>query len=275
MLINTNVNALISVNQLRMTERGLSQGLQRLSSGLKINSGADDPSGLAVAKGMEAQLGGQKVAMQNAEDGISVIRLADGSLNETQSILARMRDLAVRASNQATLTTNDLARLDNEFQSLKSELSRKASTVSFNSKVLFSGLFASGLALQVGADNNANMRLSVVIGTMTITGLGLTAAVTVSRMTAAQSAIDIVNSAINRISSTRASLGIQERRLGYIIDDLNTSIINVSAAKSRIMDADMAVEVTELTRLQILQQSGTAILAQSNALPQSILKLIG
>jgi len=258
-----------------MTERGLSQGLQRLSSGLKINSGADDPSGLAVAKGMEAQLGGQKVAMQNAEDGISVIRLADGSLNETQSILARMRDLAVRASNQATLTTNDLARLDNEFQSLKSELSRKASTVSFNSKVLFSGLFASGLALQVGADNNANMRLSVVIGTMTITGLGLTAAVTVSRMTAAQSAIDIVNSAINRISSTRASLGIQERRLGYIIDDLNTSIINVSAAKSRIMDADMAVEVTELTRLQILQQSGTAILAQSNTLPQSILKLIG
>ena len=275
MFVNTNVNALISVNQLRITERGLARGLQRMASGLKLNSGADDPSGLAVAKGMEAQLGGQKVAMQNAEDGISVIRLADGSLNETQSILARMRDLAVRASNQATLTTNDLARLDNEFQSLKSELSRKASTVSFNSKVLFSGLFASGLALQVGADNNANMRLSVVIGTMTITGLGLTAAVTVSRMTAAQSAIDIVNSAINRISSTRASLGIQERRLGYIIDDLNTSIINVSAAKSRIMDADMAVEVTELTRLQILQQSGTAILAQSNTLPQSILKLIG
>jgi len=275
MLINTNVNALISVNQLRITERGLAQGLQRLSSGLKINSGADDPSGLAIAKGMEAQLGGMKVSMQNAEDGISVIRLADGALNETQSILMRMRDLAVRASNQATLTTTDLSRLNSEFQSLKSELSRKASTVSFNSKVLFSGLYASGQALQIGADNNANMRLSVVIGTMTITGLGLTAGVTVSRMTAAQSAIDMVNSAINRISTTRASLGIQERRLGYIIDDLNTSTINIAASKSRIMDADMATEVTELTRLQILQQSGTAILAQSNALPQSILKLIG
>jgi len=274
MLVNTNVNALISVNQLRITEKGLSKSLQRLSSGLKINSGADDPSGLAVAKGMEAQIGGMKVAMQNAEDGISIIRLADGSLNETQSILMRMRDLAVRASNAATLTTNDLTRLDSEFQSLKTELSRKASTVSFNSKVLFSNTFSAGLALQVGADNLSNMRLDITISTMNLSGLGLSAA-TISQTSTAQAAIDLVNSAINKISSTRASLGIQERRLGHIIDDLNTSVINVSAAKSRIMDADMATEITELTRLQILQQSGTAILGQANSLPQSILKLIG
>jgi flagellin len=224
---------------------------------------------------MQAQIGGMNVAMQNAEDGISIIRLADGALNETQSILSRMRDLAVRASNQATLTTTDLGRLGSEFQSLKRELFRKASTVSFNSKLLFSTTFSAGQALQIGADNNSNVRISIVIATMNSTGLGLTAQCKISTVSFAQSAIDIVDNAINVVSNTRATLGIQERRLGHIIDDLKTSEINVAAAKSRIMDADMAQEVTELTKLQILQQSGVAILGQANSLPQSILKLIG
>jgi len=273
MLINTNTNAMLSINNLRKTNNELSTRLTRLSSGLRINSGADDPSGLAIAKNMEAQLGGLRTAVQNAEDGISMIRIADGSLNETTSMLLRMRDLAVRASNQATLTTNDISRINSEIQSLKAEITRKSSTVSFNSKVLFSGGI-SAQALQVGADNASALRLNITISAMTLSRLGLSG-VSITSAGDAQDAIDMINSAIDQVSNTRASLGISERRLGTIIDDINTSIINVAAAKSRIWDADMASEITEMSRLQILQQSGVAILGQANALPQSILKLIG
>ena len=273
MLINTNINALISVNNLRVSENGITSQLKKLSSGLRINSGADDPSGLAISMKMGSQISGMRQAVLNAEDGISMIRLADGALQATSDALNRMRDLAVRASNDAILTAEDSNRLNNEFIALSAEISRKATTVTFNTKVLFSGGFAGGLVLQIGQDNSTNFRLSVVIPAMTTAGLGISTA-TVSTLAQAQAAIDLVNSAINIVSDTRASLGIQERRLGYIIDDLKVSDINVSAAKSRIMDADMATEVTELTRVQILQQSGMSILGQANNMPQSVLKLL-
>ena len=299
MIINTNISALVGLNNLRLTNLGLAQSLERLSSGLRINKGADDPSGLAIAKGMEAQIGGIRTAVLNSEDGISMIHTADGSLAETHDILMRMRDLAVRASNQATLTTMDLSRINDELQSLKAELSRKSQAVTFNTKILFSGgTFSTGQALQVGADNGTNYRLTVQIFAMTMTGLymksmgnaGVTvdwkqhgslnisnmggAGATASAVNMANIAIDYLNSAINFVSDQRAMLGIQERRLGHIIDDIKAQDINISAAKSRIWDADMAVEITEFTRLQILQQSGTAILAQANAQPQNILQLL-
>jgi len=298
-VINTNLNALIGLNNLRMTNLGLSQSLERLSSGLRINKGADDPSGLAIAKGMESQIMGIRTSVLNAEDGISMIHTADGSLAETHDILMRMRDLAVRASNQATLTTSDLSRINNELQSLKAELNRKSQAVTFNTKILFSGgTFSTGQALQIGADNGTNYRLTVQIYAMTLTGLymrstgnaGITldwkgygslmisnmggAAATASAVNMANICIDYLNSAINFVSDQRAMLGIQERRLGGVIDDLKAEDINISAAKSRIWDADMASEITEFTRLQILQQSGTAILAQANAQPQNILQLL-
>jgi len=287
-VINTNINAMIGLNQLRLTDSGLKQSLERLSSGLKINRPADDPTGLAIAKVMEAQIGGLRTAVSNAEDTKTLIAVADGSLNETTNILLRMRDLAVRASNQATLTTTDVVKINTEVQSLKAELTRKSTAVTFNSKVLFSGGFSGGRTVQIGPDNSLNFVLTITMGPMTLSGLGLattafgtaasllisnvttgTTAVTLARL-----AIDYINSAINVVSNTRASLGIQERRLDYIINDLKVQDINVSAAKSQIMDADMAVEISGLTRLQILQQSGTAMLAQANAQPSSILKLI-
>ncbi len=272
-VINTNISSLIGMNNLRLTNLGLQTSLARLSSGLRINWAADDPSGLAIAKGMEAQIGGIRTAVQNAEDGINLIRTADGSLAATHDILLRMRDLAVRAANEATLTTSDLNRLENEFQSLISEIDRKSDAVTFNTKVLFDGSYAGGgLVLQIGADNNSTFQLAISIPDLDTTGLGTNAA-HLSGTTAA-SAIDLVQSAINQLSDVRANLGIQERRLNYIIDDLKAADINISAAKSRIMDADMAVEISEFTRLQILQQSGTAILAQANAQPQSILQLL-
>ena len=257
---------------------------------------------------------GLRTATLNAQDGISLIHTADSSLNETHDILMRMRDLAVRASNTATLTSTDVSRINSEVQSLKAELTRKSTGVSFNSKILFSGgsFSAATQTIQVGADNGATFRLTIQIWAMNASALYMMSGVSkrplinsqnltyiaqapnfynagslvISNITTttgtilqsaafmAQMSIDWLNSAINFVSDARAMLGIQERRLGNIIDDIKAEEINVSAAKSRIWDADMATEISEFTRLQILQQSGTAILAQANAQPQSILQLL-
>ena len=292
-VINTNISSLIGLNNLRLTNLGLQTSLERLSSGLRINNGADDPSGLAIAKGMEAQIGGITTAIQNAQDGISLIHTADGSLSETSDILMRMRDLAVRAGNEATLTTADRRRLDNEFQSLKKEITRKSAAVTFNTKMLFNGTFSTR-ALQIGPDNGFNFRLTTYIKSMAAGSIGLSMGVGATYWSAggtaaaaggvtgakllftasAQKAIDLVNSAINQVSDLRAALGIQERRINCIINDLSAENVNISAAKSRIYDADMATEISQFTKLQILQQTGTAILAQANAQPQSVLQLL-
>ena len=188
----------------------------------------------------------------------------------------RMRDLAVRAANEATLTTADRTRLNNEFQSLKTEITRKASAVTFNTKVLFDGTFSTK-SLQIGPDNGTNFRLTTYIKSMAAGSIGLSGAaggIGLLSTASAQMAIDLVNSAINQVSDVRASLGIQENRLNFIINDLQAENINISAAKSRIYDADMASEISQFTKLQILQQTGTAILAQANAQPQSVLQLL-
>jgi len=272
-VINTNISGLIGLNNLRLTNLGLKTSLERLSSGLRINKAADDPSGLAIAKGMEAQIGGIRTAVQNAEDGINLIHTMDGALSETQDILLRMRDLAVRSSNEATLTSSDHARLNSEFKSLADEITRKQTAVTFNTKVLFNNSFVNGLALQIGPDNGTNFRLTVQVSavsqaTLSIQGRGI------STQATANASISYVNRGLNHVSDVRAALGVQERRLYHIIDDLKAEDINISAAKSRIYDADMAVEISEFTRLQILQQTGTAILAQANAQPQSVLQLL-
>jgi len=277
-VVNTNISALIGLNNLRLTNLGLQTSLSRLSSGLRINYAADDPSGLAIAKGMQGQIGGMTTAVQNAQDGISLIHTADGALAETQDILLRMRDLAVRASNEATLTTADRTRLDNEYASLRAEINRKSSAVTFNTKTLFNGSFSTR-SLQIGPDNGTNFKLTTYIKSMAANSLGLSAAAAAGvfnlrNATSAQKAIEMVNSAINQVSNVRSSLGITEKRINSIINDLQAENINISAAKSRIMDADMAVEISQFTKLQILQQTGTAILAQANAQPQSILQLM-
>jgi len=279
-VINTNIPSLTGLNNLRLTNLGLQTSLERLSSGLRINKGADDPSGLGIAKGMEAQIGGITVAIQNGQDGISLIHTADGALAETQDMLLRMRDLAVRGANDATLVTADRTRLKNEFNSLIAEINRKSHAVTFNTKNLFSGLYSGavanpGLKLQIGPDNGTNFRLTVKIPEVTQSSLGLSnTAVNFVNASACRSCITLVNSAINQVSDIRASLGITENRLNDIINDLQAESINISAAKSRIFDADMAVEISGFTKLQILQQTGTAILAQANAQPQSILQLL-
>nr|HPI78319.1 flagellin [bacterium] len=198
-VINTNISSLIGMNNLRLTNLGLQTSLARLSSGLRINWAADDPSGLAIAKGMEAQIGGIRTAVQNAEDGINLIRTADGSLAATHEILLRMRDLAVRAANEATLTSADLTRLDNEFQSLVAEIDRKADAVTFNTKNLFNGDYAAGQVLQIGADNAGTYQLTVTIQTLS-SGAGLGLADDLTSLANAQAAITAVQSAIDIVS---------------------------------------------------------------------------
>jgi len=271
-VINTNVNSLVGLSNLYKTNKGISSSLEKLSSGYRINKAADDPSGLAIASCMTAQIGGIRTAVQNAEDAISLIQTADGSLIETSAILQRMRDLSVRAANAATLTASDMARLNSEFLSLMTEITRKSNAITFNTLKMFDGTYGTKAA-QIGPDNGANYRMSIILSTTTPTTLAIVAN-RINSVGGAQSAITKVNSAINMVSNQRARLGTMQRRLNHIINDLSAADINISAARSRIMDADMAVEISNFTKLQILQQSGTAILAQANAQPQSVLQLL-
>jgi flagellin len=281
-VINTNINTQVGLNNLRVTNLQISGALEKLSSGFRINKAADDPSGLAIATGMTAQIRGIRVAIGNAEDNINLIQTADGALKETDAILQRMRDLAVRASNEAPLTSADRTKLNNEFVTMRAELDRKAAAVTFNTKAIMNGsvtnLAVAGLKAQIGPDNGAVYRMSVIIPSTQAAALGATAGAltgtNLTSVTTAQKSINIVNSAIEEIAATRSALGVLQRRLGHVINDLTAQDINISAARSRIQDTDFATEISNFTKLQILQQSGTAILAQANAQPQSVLQLL-
>lgn len=294
--INTNVSALMAQAQIGALDSRLQTTMTRLATGLRLNSAADGPADLGLANGMEARLRGLAVATTNSQDALNMLAYADSALNETMNILQRMNDLAVKASNQAVLTSANVASINVEFESLKTELSRRSSTVSFNGKLLFSGGFSGGMNIQIGADNAAAYKLTVVIAQMTLSGLQFKVAtqtfwgrsnLTISNITtttgallqssygAALYAIDAIKSAIGIASNVQSALGVQELKLQYIIEDLSSQSTNLAAAKSRIMDADMAAEISEFTKLQILTQSATAMLAQANLQPQIITQLLG
>lgn len=270
-VVNTNVNALVGLSNLYKTNKGISSSLEKLSSGYRINKGADDPSGLAIASKMSAQISGIRVAVQNAEDGANMIQTADGALAETTSMLLRMRDLALRSANEATLTDADKDQLDVEFQALMTEITDKATRVTYNTKEILNG-DVSGDDLQVGPGSADT--LAITIDTVTAATLGINAD-DIGAGGSPSTAIDNLSVALSAVADDRANLGALQNRLGYIVNDLMAADINLSAARSRILDADMAREISEFTRLQILQQSGTAILAQANAQPQSVLQLLG
>lgn len=270
-VVNTNVNSLIGLANLYKTNKGVSSTLEKLSSGYKINKAADDPSGLAIASVMTAQIGGIRMAIQNAEDGSNMIQTADGALAETDAMLQRMRDLAVRSANDATLTGSDQDRLHSEFTALRTEITEKASRVSYNTKLILNGdVLADNL--QVGPNNGDDIAISISVVTAATLGI---AATDIGDGGDGAAAIDDVDTAIERVATVRSNLGVIQRRMGYIVNDLMAADVNLTASRSRVLDADMAKEISEFTRLQILQQAGTAILAQANAQPQSVLQLLG
>jgi flagellin len=271
--IYNNVEASNAHRQLSETNDKLSKSMERLSSGLRINRAADDAAGLAVSEEMRTQIRGMNVASRNALDGVSLVQVADGALGGVNDMLQRVRDLAVQAAN-GTLTDQQRGNLDQEVQSIMSEIGRVASDTEFNGIKILSGSVAtaaSAVTLQVGA--NASQSIAFTIATMTASDLGISG-IAVSTSSSATAAISLIDAAIRTVNSQRASMGAIQNRLEQTISRLDLTAENVQAAESRIRDADMASEMIDFTRNQILQQSGTAMLAQANQAPSSILKLL-
>ncbi|MFT8661241.1 MAG: flagellin [Liquorilactobacillus nagelii] len=287
MRINTNVSAMTTLRYLNQATDAKSSALTKLSSGSRINSAADDAAGLAVSEKMKAQIGGLTQAQSNAQDGVSLIQTAEGGLSQIQTMLDRMRDLAVQSSN-GTLGTDDRKAIDKEFGDLKDQITRIAGTTQFNNKNLLgtsaTATAATTFTFQVGA--NANQTLSVQISAMNASALGLSdkidivasQTVTTDNTTAdiksANAAITAIDSAIATVTTQRSTLGATQNRLNYAISNLETSNENLSEANSRIRDVDMAQEMTQLTKDNILTQAATSMLAQANAMPNSVLTLL-
>jgi flagellin len=266
--INQNIAAMNSYRNLSITDGQMSKSLEKLSSGFRINRAADDAAGLAISEGLRSQTGGLKVAVRNAQDGVSVVQTAEGALTETHSILQRMRDLAVQASNDGALSDADKTKADKEFQALTSELNDIAKTT-FNGTNLLDGSFAKNF--QVGA--NSGDTLQVTIGDMKAATL-LGGAQSITTAANAGTALTALDTAIGTVSGERAGLGAVQNRLEHKINNLNVAVENLSASESRIRDTDMASEMVSFTRSQILSQAGTAMLAQANQASQGVLRLL-
>ncbi|MBH0164048.1 flagellin [Fictibacillus sp. 7GRE50] len=270
MRINHNIAALNTYRQLGAANNGQMKSMEKLSSGLRINRAGDDAAGLSISEKMRGQIRGLEQASRNAQDGISFIQTAEGALNETHSILQRMRELAVQASNDTNVTADRVA-IGDELKQLKNEVTRIANETEFNTQKLIST--GGTYEFQVGA--NSGQIIALTMSTMTATALGLSlAAITVDTRTNANAAITDINNAITTISENRSKLGAVQNRLEHTINNLDTGAENLTAAESRIRDVDMAKEMMAQTKNSILSQAAQAMLAQANQQPQGVLQLL-
>jgi flagellin len=270
--INTNLQSLNAQRNLAASQGELSTAMQRLSSGLRVNSAKDDAAGLAIAERMNTQIKGMNVAIRNSNDGISLAQTAEGALGRISDTLQRMRELAVQSSN-ASSSTSDKTSMDAEYQQLKAEVTRVATGTKFNGIDLLST--AATLSFQVGA-NNATTDQIAVATTNLQGGAGMTAVGTsnITTATLARTAMDNISTAIDEISTSRGTFGAAQNRFDTVISNLRVASENQAASRGRILDADFAVETANLSRGQILQQAGTAMVAQANQLPQGVLALL-
>ncbi len=276
--INTNIASLNAQRNLNMSQESLATSMQRLSSGLRVNSAKDDAAGLAIAERMNSQVRGMNVAARNANDGISMSQTAEGALAQVGNSLQRMRELAVQARN-STNSSSDKDSLNKEFTQLQAEISRVLGGTTFNGKHIL-GADATSLTFQIGANTTADDTISVTTVDMTkasavTTVTGTSAAIDATASDGAIGAvIDNIDKAIDNVNDTRATFGATQSRFDAIITNLQTSVENQSAARSRIMDADFASETANMSRANVLQQAGTAMIAQANQQPQQVLKLL-
>jgi flagellin len=274
--VNTNTSALNAYRNLSTTNNQMAKSLEKLSSGFRINRAADDAAGLAISEGLRSQIGGIKVAVRNTQDGISVVQTAEGGLSETTSILQRMRDLAVQAANEGGNDANSNAAMDAESKTLQSELTRIADKTTFNNVKLLDGTYDKNFQVGYASGDTTKVTIQSASG-----GVGFDAgdlavsAVSLTSASGAQTAIGLIDTAIKNVSTARASLGAIQNRFEHTINNLNTTAENLTASESRIRDTDMAQEMTNFTRTQILTQAGTSMLAQANQSTQGILKLLG
>jgi flagellin len=276
-VIATNTMSLTAQRNASASQGAMRTSIERLSSGLRINSAKDDAAGLGIGIRMDAQARGMDVAVRNANDGISLAQTAEGALGKVTDMLQRMRELAVQSSN-ATNTSVDRDSLNNEFTQLTAEISRTLSATKFNGQAII-GAQAGSQIFQVGANNSS-------VDQLTVSTTDMTASTTVSTVTAttsvisgttgsnAMTAITNIDNALSTVNSERTKFGGMQNRFEAIIGNLQVGSENQAAARSRIMDADFAQETAALTRSQIMQQAGTAMLAQANSAPQSVLRLL-
>ena len=304
MRINNNIAAMNTHRQYGINNSQISKSTEKLSSGFRINRAGDDAAGLAISEKMRAQIRGLQMASKNSQDAISLVQTAEGALQEAHNILQRMRELAVQSASDSNETSIDRAALQAEFRQLQAEIDDTAAKTKFNDMGIIDGSFstaAKAFYVQTGA--NAGDYLAITIGNMNTKVLGVAAgsataainpvtgetgidetlealpasasAVHIATRTAASAAITAVNTAINTVSAQRARLGALQNRLQHKINNLDTSAENLSASESRIRDIDMAKEMSNYTRWNILSQASTAMLAQANQAPQGVLQLLG
>lgn len=270
----TNISSLRAQRNLNKTSNALTQNINRLSSGLRINRAGDDAAGSAISSQLTAYEQGLKQASRNSNDGISVIQTAEGALSEMTGIVQRMRELSVQAANEGTMDTTERGYLDQEFQLLESELDRIVNVTEYNGQKLVDGSVSTGVSFQVGMKNTGNDRISVSIANTGSTSLGLNDE-SLATASGAQKAIAALDSALQTINTERGTLGATQNRLEMTLSNLATMHENMAAGNSRIKDVDVAEESAAMSRNQILSQAGTSVLAQANQLPQSALSLIG
>jgi flagellin len=280
-VINTNYLALVSQNNLTKSQSALGSAIQRLSSGLRINSAKDDAAGQAIANRFTANIRGLTQAARNDNDGISIAQTTEGSLNEINNNLQRIRELTVQAYN-GTNSSDDLNSINAEIKQRLDEIQRVADQTQFNGIKVLNGSSTSGIAIQVGANDNETITISgtdanvstLLSGTSAITSNGLTITVSGGVSVVTSGALAEIDAAINNVDKMRSDLGAIQNRFESTIANLNNTITNLSASRSRIEDADYATEVSNMTKAQILQQAGTAVLAQANQVPQTMLSLL-
>ena len=271
MVVQHNITASNANRQLGITTGSLAKSTEKLSSGFKINRAADDAAGLSISEKMRNQIRGLDQASANASDAISLIQTAEGALNESHSILQRMSELCVQAANDTNMTADRTA-IQSEITALTSELDRIASTTQFNKQNLLDGTFSSK-NLQIGA--NAGQNLTISIAGSSATALGISAAIDVSSYSSASAGITTVQNAIENLSTLRSNLGALQNRLEHTVANLDTTSENTSSAESRIRDVDMAKEMVNYSKNNILAQAGQSMLAQANQQTSGVVNLLG
>jgi len=273
LVINHNLSSITAQRNLANTGRSLGKAFERVSSGLRVNSAADDAAGLGVAENLEAASRSARVAMRNTNDGISVVQTAEGATSEVGNILKRMRELAVQSSSE-TLESTERGYVQDEYSALASEVDRIAQVTEFNGLKLTNNSNTT-LAIQVGVNNTTNDRISISMGDLRSTTLGVdTSSMSLNSSASAQSAISTIDTALDSVNGYRSSYGAVQNRLTDSLVNLEVYSENLVAAESRIRDADFAHETAEMAKLQIMQQAGLSVLSQTGAAQQGVLSLI-
>ena len=275
LVVNTNQSAINAFNNLNATDDAMSKAISELSSGLAIQTAADNPAGYVVAEGLESQANGFTQAISNAQSGVSLIQTASGALNQITSILQTMNQLALSSANGATNDTPSLNANEQEFVALQNQIDQIANTTSYGTKVLLDGTF-SNQSLQVGAFDSSSQQLVLTVGAATTGALGVAStSVSVASQASAQAAISAVQAAISNVASVEANVGATQNQLSVVVANLTVGQQNLQAAYSGLVDVNFAQETTQFTTDQILLQSGVAMLSQAQQTPSLVLKLLG